>query len=131
MIKKLELCLMLVSVLLKIKFGHTQISVPKIGIPMLKTACINLCRRCWFYMVVGIHKDVLVHLSTTISSLNEIIHLDFSLRYLASYNYLIVSFMEQWPSGQGTGFPIQGSHVQNHWVAPRSTQPFILPRSVK
>ena len=37
----------------------------------------------------------------------------------------------QWPSDQGAGFPIQGSHVQNHWVAPRSTQPFILPRSVK
>ena len=36
-----------------------------------------------------------------------------------------------WPSGQGAGFPIQGSRVQNHWVAPRSTQPFILPRSVK
>ena len=34
---------MVVSVLLKIKFGHTQISVPKIGIPMLKTACINPC----------------------------------------------------------------------------------------
>ena len=40
-------------------------------------------------------------------------------------------FPSQWPSGQGAGFPIQGSRVQNHWVAPRSTQPFILPRSVK
>ena len=39
--------------------------------------------------------------------------------------------MEQWCSGQGAGFLIQGSRVQNHWVAPRSTQPFILPRSVK
>ena len=39
--------------------------------------------------------------------------------------------MEQWPSGQGAGFPIQRSHVQNHWLAPRSTQPFILVRSVK
>ena len=29
------------SVLIKIKFGHAQMSVPKIGIPMLKTACIN------------------------------------------------------------------------------------------
>ena len=29
----------------------------------------------------------------------------------------------QWPSGQGAGFPLQGSRVQNHWVAPRSTQP--------
>ena len=27
----------------KIKFGHTQISGPKIGILMLKTACINPC----------------------------------------------------------------------------------------
>ena len=34
---------MVVSVLLKIEFGHTQISVPKIGIPMSKTACINPC----------------------------------------------------------------------------------------
>ena len=39
--------------------------------------------------------------------------------------------MEQWPSGKGTGFLIQGSRVQNHWVAPRSNQPFILPRSIK
>ena len=43
MIKKLELCLMVVSVLLKTEFGHTQISVPKIGIPMLKAACVNPC----------------------------------------------------------------------------------------
>ena len=25
------------------KFGHAQISVPKIGIPMSKTVCINPC----------------------------------------------------------------------------------------
>ena len=25
----------------------------------------------------------------------------------------------------------QGSRVQNHWIAPTSTQPFILPRSIK
>ena len=30
-----------------------------------------------------------------------------------------------------SGFPIQESRVQNYWVAPRSTQPFILPRSIK
>ena len=41
LVKKLEFCLMVVLVLLKIKFGHAQISVPKIGIPMLKTVCIN------------------------------------------------------------------------------------------
>ena len=29
--------------------------------------------------------------------------------------------MEQWPSGWGAGFPIQRSHVQNQWVAPRLT----------
>ena len=29
------------------------------------------------------------------------------------------------------GFPIHGSHVQEHWVAPRLTQPFILPRLIK
>ena len=28
-------------VLIKIKFGHVQISVPKIGMPMSKKACIN------------------------------------------------------------------------------------------
>ena len=32
---------MVVSVLLKMKFGHALISVPKIGIPMLKLGCIN------------------------------------------------------------------------------------------
>ena len=47
-------------------------------------------------------------------------------------NHVFVCFlMEQWPSGQGAGFPIQGSRVQNHWVAPRLTQSFILSRSVK
>ena len=35
---------MVVSVLLKIKFGHTQTSLPKIGIYIaVKTACINPC----------------------------------------------------------------------------------------
>ena len=42
LIKKLELGLMVVSVLLKIKFRHAQISMPNIGIPMSKTVCINL-----------------------------------------------------------------------------------------
>ena len=37
LIKKLQLHLMIVSVLLEIKFGHAQISVPKIGLPMSKT----------------------------------------------------------------------------------------------
>ena len=43
LIRKLELCLMVVSVLLKIKFEHAKISMPKIGILMPKTACINPC----------------------------------------------------------------------------------------
>ena len=43
LIKKLELHLMVASVVLKIKFGPAQISVPKIGTPMSKTACINPC----------------------------------------------------------------------------------------
>ena len=38
---------------------------------------------------------------------------------------------KQWPIGQGAGFPIQGSCVQNHQVAPRSTQPSILLKSIK
>ena len=37
MIKKLELDLLVIIILLKIKFGYTQISMPKIGILMLKT----------------------------------------------------------------------------------------------
>ena len=41
LIKKLELCLTVLSVLLKIWFGHAQISVAKIGIPLLKTAFIK------------------------------------------------------------------------------------------
>ena len=51
----------------------------------------------------------------------------FSVNYVNIYfsksivNYLFSMFF----------FPIQVSRVQNHWVAPRSTQPFILPRSVK
>ena len=41
LIKKLEMRLMVVSVFLKIKFRHAQISVPKIGIPMSKSTRIN------------------------------------------------------------------------------------------
>ena len=41
MIKKLELHLLVDRILFKIELGHIQISVPKIGTPMLKTACIN------------------------------------------------------------------------------------------
>ena len=41
LIKKLELCSTVFSVLLKIRFGHAQISVAKISIPMPKTACIK------------------------------------------------------------------------------------------
>ena len=29
------------------------------------------------------------------------------------------------------GVPIHGSQVQNHWVDPKSTQPFIFPKSIK
>ena len=42
LIKNLELCSTVVSVLLKIRFGHAQSSVPKIGIPMSETAGTNL-----------------------------------------------------------------------------------------
>ena len=39
--------------------------------------------------------------------------------------------MEQWPSGQGAGFLIQGSRVKKKRVTPRPTQPFILSMLVK
>ena len=37
----MELRLIIFLVLLKIKFGHAQISVPKTGILMSKAACID------------------------------------------------------------------------------------------
>ena len=39
LIKNLELCIR--ATFIRIKFRHTQISVPKIGITVSKTACIN------------------------------------------------------------------------------------------
>ena len=42
-----------------------------------------------------------------------------------------VGITKQWPNGYGAGFPIQQSQVQNCWVTPRSTQPFILTRLIK
>ena len=44
MIKKLELCLLVVIILFKIEFGHAQISVPKISKLTLKIACIRPCQ---------------------------------------------------------------------------------------
>ena len=35
-----------------------------------------------------------------------------------------------WPSGEGAGFSIQGSRVQNHWVTPRLTQSAFHPSEV-
>ena len=37
----------------------------------------------------------------------------------------------QWPSGTGAGFSVHGFQVQNRWVAPTSTQSFILLRLTK
>ena len=51
--------------------------------------------------------------------------------WILVWGWFFKRIKEQWPSGQGAGFPIQASRVQNHWVAPRSSQPFILPRSIK
>ena len=45
LIKKLELCL------LQIEFEHNQISEAKIGISMLKTACINPCCNTMQYIL--------------------------------------------------------------------------------
>ena len=50
--KKLELHLMVVSVLLKAKFTHTQISVPKISILMSKTALSSPRVICTLKMLV-------------------------------------------------------------------------------
>ena len=53
------------------------------------------------------------------------------MRRICSLQYLPYHLFYILPSGQVAGFPIQGSRVQNHRVAPRSTQPFILPRLIK
>ena len=37
----------------------------------------------------------------------------------------------QWTSGSSSGFPRLKSQVQNHWVAPKLIQLFILPRLIK
>ena len=39
--------------------------------------------------------------------------------------------MDTWSNSQGTGFPIQGYWVQNHWMASRLTKVFIILRSIK
>ena len=58
-------------------------------------------------------------------------------RYLPHYSVFWVTVLvsmfidvnlEQWPSGSCARFTIQGSHVQNHWVAPRLTQFSSFPR---
>ena len=41
LIKKLDYVYWLLLFLVRIKFGHAQISVTKIGIPMSETVCIN------------------------------------------------------------------------------------------
>ena len=41
LIKKLDYVYWLLLFLIRIKFGHAQISVTKIGIPMSETVCIN------------------------------------------------------------------------------------------
>ena len=46
---------MVVLVLLKIKFGRTQISVPKIGISMSKTACINPCKESQDWLKIDLN----------------------------------------------------------------------------
>ena len=46
MIKKLEL------ILLKIKFGYVQISVPKFGIPILKTTYTNCSSRNFEHFLI-------------------------------------------------------------------------------
>ena len=51
MIRKLELCLLVVIILFKIEFGHVQVNVPKVSKLMLKTACTNPCLLQKFYQV--------------------------------------------------------------------------------
>ena len=49
-------CLQEILILLEIKFGETQISVPKIGIPFSKTVCVNYCKLSSAWHLKHIHK---------------------------------------------------------------------------
>ena len=57
---------MVVSVLLKIKFGHAQIILPDIGIPMSKTACINPCLVLFklFWAQLGSFRVIWAHIGS-------------------------------------------------------------------
>ena len=46
--QKTKIVKIVVSLSLNIKFGHTQISVPKISMLMSKTVCINL----WWMLLI-------------------------------------------------------------------------------
>ena len=55
------------------------------------------------------------------------------MRRTYSYNWILCNHIlhKAMLKFLGDRFSIQESHVQNHWVAPRSTQPFILLRLIK
>ena len=58
---KLMLHFFVVVTLHVIEFGHTQINVTKVGIPMLKVACINPWKsRSWYKEVYILHQLELV-----------------------------------------------------------------------
>ena len=61
MIKKLELHLLVDIILFKIELEHIQISVPKIGTPMLKTACISV----YYFNTLSTAEKLLVRLRVT------------------------------------------------------------------
>ena len=61
------------------EFGHTQISVPKIGIKMLKTACINLWTwQCYVLCQLVISKatpvGVIVNAISEIKKVDDFYH---------------------------------------------------------
>ena len=72
---------------------------------------------------IPIFKYVKMKYSTP-DSYNYKIALDYSSPYRLIY-------LGQRPSGQCAGFSFQESQIQNHWVASRLNQPFLLPMSIK
>ena len=64
-----------------------------------------------------------------LSHLVGIVCLYFSRNPLLSF--LLRHDLKWWSSGQDAGSPIQVFYIQNHWMAPRLTQPFIRLRSMK
>ena len=111
--------------------AHLRISVWHLSINLKNN---HLLKNCWS----GPIKNVRILIFSMLYFLKKIKKNTWRYHYFTSayqkswwYDLQFLRY-RVWQTEIGNyGFPIQGSHVQNHWVAPRSTQSFILPRSIR